>query len=224
MHRFSAFNYRKSIDYPPVPWAIVSPWTRSYREGTVSRNAGAGTRISSRSAQCLLACILAAGILGAATPPTPAPSASPATVPANPGHVYAELDSFLQEQIDALGIPGAAVAVVRDGVRVHTAAFGRADDSGRPMTAQTPALLASTSKTLTDGRCGRRGLRPERRRHLTGRAWEPADLRTECRLLRRRRDGNRAVAAPGRNGAVQRRTTESRLLADPNNAVWVLRE
>jgi CubicO group peptidase (beta-lactamase class C family) len=32
---------------------------------------------------------------------------------------------------------------------VHAAAFGRADDSGRPVTAQTPVLLASTSKTLT---------------------------------------------------------------------------
>ncbi|MFY9635146.1 MAG: serine hydrolase domain-containing protein [Cellulosimicrobium cellulans] len=106
-------------------------------------------RISSRSAQWLLVCVLAVGILGGATPPAPAPSAATATVPADPGHVYAELDSFLQEQIDALGIPGAAVAVVRDGVRVHTAAFGRADDSGRPMTAQTPVLLASTSKTLT---------------------------------------------------------------------------
>jgi CubicO group peptidase (beta-lactamase class C family) len=59
------------------------------------------------------------------------------------------LDSFLQEQIETLGIPGAAITVVRDGVQVHAAAFGRADDSGRPMTAQTPVLLASTSKTLT---------------------------------------------------------------------------
>ncbi|WP_456503728.1 serine hydrolase domain-containing protein [Arthrobacter sp. UYCu723] len=59
------------------------------------------------------------------------------------------MDSFLQEQVEALGIPGAAIAVVQDGVRVHVAAFGRADDSGRLMTAQTPVLLASTSKSLT---------------------------------------------------------------------------
>ncbi len=62
---------------------------------------------------------------------------------------YAELDSYLQEQIETLGIPGVAIAVVKDGVPVHSAAFGRADDTGRPMTAQTPVLLASTSKTLT---------------------------------------------------------------------------
>ncbi|WP_253907938.1 serine hydrolase domain-containing protein [Arthrobacter sp. H20] len=63
--------------------------------------------------------------------------------------MYAELDAYLQDQIEDLGIPGAAITVVEDGVRVHTAAFGHADDSGRPMTAQTPVLLASTSKTFT---------------------------------------------------------------------------
>ena len=106
-------------------------------------------RITSRSSRWLLLCILAAAILGGATPSAPAPSAARATVPANPEQAYAELDSFLQEQIEVLGIPGAAVAVVRDGVRVHAAAFGRADDTGRPLTPQTPVLLASTSKTLT---------------------------------------------------------------------------
>ena len=106
-------------------------------------------RILSWSSLWLLLCFLAAGILGGATPPAPAPSAAQATGPPNPEQAYAELDAFLQEQIEALGIPGAAVAVVQDGVQVHAAAFGRADDTGRPMTAQTPVLLASTSKTLT---------------------------------------------------------------------------
>ena len=106
-------------------------------------------RVLSRSSRWILLCFLAAGILGGTTPPAPAPPTAPATGPLNPGQAYAKLDSFLQEQIQVLGIPGAAVAVVKDGVRVHTAAFGRADDSGRPLTAQTPVLLASTSKTLT---------------------------------------------------------------------------
>ncbi|WP_258191017.1 serine hydrolase [Arthrobacter sp. PAMC25284] len=59
------------------------------------------------------------------------------------------MDSYLQDRIATHGIPGAAIAVVRDGVPVHVAAFGRADDTGRPMTARTPVLLASTSKSLT---------------------------------------------------------------------------
>lgn len=106
-------------------------------------------RILSRSSRWLLVCFLAACIPGSATPPARAPTAAPATVSSNPEQAYAELNSFLQEQIDTLGIPGAAVAVVKDGERVHTAAFGRADETGRPLTAQTPVLLASTSKTLT---------------------------------------------------------------------------
>ena len=86
------------------------------------------------------------GILGVTTP---APAPPPSAAPTDPEQAYRALDSYLQEQLDALGIPGAAVAVVRDGVQVHSAAFGRADDSGRPMTTQTPVLLASTSKSLT---------------------------------------------------------------------------
>lgn len=62
---------------------------------------------------------------------------------------FEKLDSYLRDQLDSLGIPGVAVVVVRDGKQVHQAAFGRADDSGRPMTVQTPVLLASTSKSLT---------------------------------------------------------------------------
>ena len=106
-------------------------------------------RAISWSAQCLVLCFLAVGILGGAIMPAPDPADSPPTEPPSPEQTYDALDSFLQEQIETLGIPGAAVAVVRDGVRVHAAAFGRADDSERPMTVRTPVLLASTSKTLT---------------------------------------------------------------------------
>ncbi|MFM9275536.1 serine hydrolase domain-containing protein [Pseudarthrobacter sp. NKDBFgelt] len=87
--------------------------------------------------RCLLLCLLLATTLGAATPP------------AQRGQDYQAVDSFLREQMETLGIPGAAIAVVRDGTRVHSAAFGQADPSGRPMTPQTPVLLASTSKSLT---------------------------------------------------------------------------
>ncbi len=95
--------------------------------------------------RCLLLCFLAAGI-----PAAPSSAASvPAAIPATAEQTYETLDAFLREQMDILGIPGAAVAVVQDGKQVHSAAFGRADDSGRPMTIRTPVLLASTSKSLT---------------------------------------------------------------------------
>ncbi|MGY4542795.1 CubicO group peptidase (beta-lactamase class C family) [Arthrobacter sp. UYNi723] len=106
-------------------------------------------RAISWSVRCLLLCVLTVGILGGATTPARDPTDSQPPGPASPGQTYDALDTFLREQLDTLGIPGAAIAVVRDGVQVHSAAFGRADDTGRPMTAQTPVLLASTSKSLT---------------------------------------------------------------------------
>ncbi|GAB5080423.1 hypothetical protein ARTHROSP310_35700 [Arthrobacter sp. AD-310] len=59
------------------------------------------------------------------------------------------VDDFLRKQMAELGLPGAAVVVLNDGKQVHSAAFGRADGSGRPMTTDTPVLLASTTKSLT---------------------------------------------------------------------------
>jgi CubicO group peptidase (beta-lactamase class C family) len=119
---------------------------------------------------CLLTAGIAAGVLAgtvggvpggfsltavptrasATTPAAPAAPDAPApATPASPDPKYDAVDAFLREQLDVLGIPGAAIAVIKDGVQVHSAAFGRADDSGRAMTAQTPVLLASTSKSLT---------------------------------------------------------------------------
>ncbi|UVJ40542.1 serine hydrolase [Arthrobacter sp. CJ23] len=104
-------------------------------------------RTISWSARCLLLCLLAAVISGGGV--LAASAGPPPTGPANPEQTYQAVDAFLREQLESLGIPGAAIAVVRDGVQVHSAAFGRADESGRPLTAQTPVLLASTSKSLT---------------------------------------------------------------------------
>ncbi|WP_457972363.1 serine hydrolase domain-containing protein [Arthrobacter sp. D1-17] len=101
------------------------------------------------SSRWLVSCFLSAGLaLGflAQAAIAAAPSAPEAAVP---NQAYERVDAFLQERIQAMGLPGAAIAVVKDGVQVHSAAFGEADDSGRPMTAQTPVLLASTTKSLT---------------------------------------------------------------------------
>lgn len=106
-----------------------------------------------RWSRLVLLCFLAVGILGLGTPaavPAGMPAAPmPATGPEAPQQNYEAVDAFLREQLDAMGLPGAAVVVVKDGVQVHSAAFGRADDSGQPMTARTPVLLASTTKPLT---------------------------------------------------------------------------
>ncbi|MBT2519739.1 serine hydrolase [Arthrobacter sp. ISL-28] len=110
----------------------------------------------SSSSRCILSCFLAVAFLCFTTPAavaveTPAPAAveTSAAGPPIPDQAFEAVDVFLREQIDAMGLPGAAIVVVKDGVEVHSAAFGRADDSGRPMTPQTPVLLASTTKSLT---------------------------------------------------------------------------
>ncbi|NMR31604.1 serine hydrolase domain-containing protein [Crystallibacter degradans] len=111
---------------------------------------------------CAAVCVLAVGICfaafgiwpavtaaGSASFGTGEPTDAPEPGRGPPDRAFAAVDAYLQEQIDAMEIPAVAIAIIKDGRPVHQAAFGSADDSGRPMTAQTPVLLASTSKSLT---------------------------------------------------------------------------
>jgi CubicO group peptidase (beta-lactamase class C family) len=59
------------------------------------------------------------------------------------------IDAFIQERITSLNIPGAAVAIVRDGEIIHLAGYGHANEAGDPVTPQTSFLLASLSKSVT---------------------------------------------------------------------------
>lgn len=59
------------------------------------------------------------------------------------------IDAYIRKRMEALNVPGAAVAVVRDGQIVHLAGYGVANNAGDPMTSQTPFLLASLSKSMT---------------------------------------------------------------------------
>src|SRR6478735_7579138 len=60
-----------------------------------------------------------------------------------------ELDAWLDRQVDDTGIPGAAWAIVRDGRLAHVGVHGAADVTGRPVTADTPFVVGSLSKSLT---------------------------------------------------------------------------
>ena len=102
------------------------------------------------SSRCSLLCLLAALALSGLPFAVPGAALAQGTRPAVvPDGAYQAVDDFLRGRIGEMGLPGAAVVVVKDGELVHSAAFGRADDSGRPMTADTPVLLASTTKSLT---------------------------------------------------------------------------
>lgn len=117
----------------------ISPWQRRHLAWVLAAAA--------------LACSGWLALSGTAAAGTAHPGAAGAAHPGAAGaaqeQVFEALDAYLRDRVEALALPGAAVVVVREGRQVHGAAFGRADDSGRPMTVQTPVLLASTSKALT---------------------------------------------------------------------------
>ena len=59
------------------------------------------------------------------------------------------VDAFVTEQMRAARVPGAALAIVRDGVIVHARGYGTADPAGHPVTARTPFVIGSLSKSFT---------------------------------------------------------------------------
>ena len=63
--------------------------------------------------------------------------------------LFGKIDTFLASERQAAGIPGLAVVIVAGDRIVHTAAIGVADGTGRPVTADTPFVLASVSKAFT---------------------------------------------------------------------------
>ena len=60
-----------------------------------------------------------------------------------------DLLAYLEQERQDLGIPGLAVVLVAEGEVVVEAGLGSADDSGTPVDAQTPFLLASLAKSVT---------------------------------------------------------------------------
>jgi CubicO group peptidase (beta-lactamase class C family) len=65
------------------------------------------------------------------------------------GPNFDTIDAYVQNQIQEMRIPGAALGIVKGDKIVHLQGFGDADDSGREVTAQTPFKIGSTSKSFT---------------------------------------------------------------------------
>lgn len=61
----------------------------------------------------------------------------------------AALDAYIETQMRELKIPGLALAVVRGDKIEYARGYGVADNTGRPVTPQTPFLVASLSKSFT---------------------------------------------------------------------------
>ncbi len=65
------------------------------------------------------------------------------------GDVLDELEAFIDQTLQAFGIPGAAVAIVQDDEVVYTSGFGVRGAGSDAMTADTHMMIGSTGKTIT---------------------------------------------------------------------------
>jgi CubicO group peptidase (beta-lactamase class C family) len=89
---------------------------------------------------CLLFC-LAAGL-------PVAESAHPAPAGVGPLDSVA-IDRYVESEMRAARIPGAAIGIVKDGQILYVKGYGVADPTGRAVTPQTPFFLGSVSKSFT---------------------------------------------------------------------------
>lgn len=62
---------------------------------------------------------------------------------------YPAVDAYVESQLKAYSIPGAAVGIVQGDRIAYLKGYGRADSSGRAVTPHTPFLLASVTKSFT---------------------------------------------------------------------------
>lgn len=59
------------------------------------------------------------------------------------------IDALVEQRMEALKIPGVAIALIDDGRIVHAKGFGITERLGQPITADTPFQLGSVSKSFT---------------------------------------------------------------------------
>src|SRR5438093_280025 len=90
----------------------------------------------------LMAALLALQVAG---PPSLALAAPPRASEPD----IARIDAFVSEQVQRHGIPGVSLGLVEGDRIIHLQGFGKADETGRAITPQTPFVLASVSKPLT---------------------------------------------------------------------------
>ena len=62
---------------------------------------------------------------------------------------FGAIDRFVEAEIDTQRIPGLALGIVEGDRIVHMRGFGKADESGRPVSPQTPFIIGSLSKSIT---------------------------------------------------------------------------
>jgi CubicO group peptidase (beta-lactamase class C family) len=95
----------------------------------------------------LLAAFVLAGAFLASRPGASDATAAGGAPTAAPD--FAAIDAFVEAEMDAQRIPGLALGIVEGDRIVHMRGFGHADSSGRAVSAQTPFVIGSLSKSVT---------------------------------------------------------------------------
>lgn len=62
---------------------------------------------------------------------------------------YEEIDVYIEEQLQALNLPGASLAIVEGDQIVHLKGFGVSGPAGETPTPQTPFIICSLTKSIT---------------------------------------------------------------------------
>jgi CubicO group peptidase (beta-lactamase class C family) len=78
---------------------------------------------------------------------SPPPAGAEQSAVASPD--LAAIDRYVETERRATRIPGLALGIVRGDQMVHLRGFGHADPSGRPVTPDTPFIMASVGKSFT---------------------------------------------------------------------------
>jgi CubicO group peptidase (beta-lactamase class C family) len=115
-------------------------------------NLGGGPgRWSARHRKIIIVLLLAAVVLvGAFLASRPGASdATTAEGASTSAPDFAAIDNFVETEMDAQRIPGLALGIVEGDRIVHLRGFGKADPSGRAVSAQTPFIIGSLSKSVT---------------------------------------------------------------------------
>ena len=110
--------------------------TRSRREPSVRRKAGVWM-------------ILVALVLGAAYLASRPGSDMPAANGQGSAPKFAAIERFVRGEMAAQRIPGLALGISENDRITYLRGFGKADDSGRPVTPKTPFIIGSLSKSFT---------------------------------------------------------------------------
>ena len=67
----------------------------------------------------------------------------------SPAAPFDKVERFILLEMKSSHIPGLSIGIVKDNKVVYVKGFGKADQTGRPVTPQTPFVIASVSKSFT---------------------------------------------------------------------------